>query len=95
MKEFPPHPRSPFAVQREPQCGDHDSTCPPHPCTKYILALAYFPMSDPDVARHRLTRWINGDRQLLTALLATGYQPRQHHFTARQTALIYEYLGEP
>jgi len=28
-------------------------------------------------------------------LKETGYNKMQHHFTARQTALIFEYLGEP
>jgi len=64
-------------------------------CNKYELALAYFPESTPDTARHRLSRWIRNDKQLTTALVATGYRPCQHHFTSRQTALIYEYLGEP
>ena len=40
-------------------------------------------------------RWIEGNNELYNRLTHIGYHPRQRHFTARQTALIFEYLGEP
>jgi len=55
----------------------------------------YSPDSTPDVARHRLTRWINGDPELLSALHAAGYQDNQRILTPRQVSIIYDYLGTP
>ncbi|MBR6979680.1 MAG: DUF4248 domain-containing protein [Prevotella sp.] len=62
---------------------------------KFSLALAYFPTSTNDSASRHLRRWIANNSELKAKLVAEGYQPAQHHFTARQTALIFEYLGEP
>ena len=39
--------------------------------------------------------YIKLNRPLREALDQTGYYPRQRLFTARQVALIFEYLGEP
>ena len=46
-------------------------------------------------ALNRLAAWIKLNRPLREALDQTGYYPRQRLFTARQVALIFEYLGEP
>ena len=62
---------------------------------KFALALAYFPESGIETAVHHLCRWIKQNTGLSDALTKTGYQARQRHFTARQTELIFEYLGEP
>ena len=63
--------------------------------SKFALATAYFPESTYDAAIRRLRRWIEGNSDLYSHLTESGYNPRQHHYTARQTALIFEYLGEP
>ena len=63
--------------------------------SKFALATAYFPESTYDAAIRRLRRWIEGNSDLYSHLAELGYNPRQHHYTARQTALIFEYLGEP
>ncbi len=63
--------------------------------SKFALASAYFPASTTDAAIRRLRRWIDSNEELHHHLVETGYQPRQRHFTSRQTALIFEYLGEP
>lgn len=65
--------------------------------TKFQIATQYFPGSidNPDSAVRHLVRWIDRTRGLMPALRAAGYQRTQHHFTDRQTQLIYEYLGEP
>ena len=63
--------------------------------SKFALATAYFPESNYTAAARRLCRWITNNHDLCKHLKETGYQQRQHHFTARQTALIFEYLGEP
>ena len=63
--------------------------------SKFALATAYFPESTYDAAIRRLRRWIEGNSDLYSHLTELGYNPRQHHYTARQTALIFEYLGEP
>jgi len=68
---------------------------PVQPYTKFALASAYFPASTTDAAIRRLRRWIDNNTELYNRLVAVGYQPRQRHFTTRQTALIFEYLGEP
>ena len=63
--------------------------------TKYALSLAYFPDSTCEAAERRLSRWIQRNSPLCLALDAAGYAKSQRHFTARQTALIFEHLGEP
>ena len=63
--------------------------------TKFALATAYFPDSSYEAAIRRLRRWIDNNESLKTNLVELGYHPNQRHFTARQTALIFEYLGEP
>lgn len=65
--------------------------------TKFQIAVQYFPeqIDNSKVAVRHLVRWINKTSGLMPALLSTGYQRHQHHFTSRQVALIYEYLGEP
>lgn len=59
--------------------------------------MAYFPELEDNIssALRRLSRWIKNNKPLTEALLSTGYLPHQRSFTARQTALIFEYLGEP
>ena len=63
--------------------------------TKFALSLEYFPNSSYEAASRHLNRWIQHNPALCEALSQTGYIKRQRHFTARQTALIFEYLGEP
>lgn len=64
---------------------------------KSELAQAYFSESACAIESsvHRLTRWIRNNTPLYEALLAVGYRPQQKHYTRAQTALIFEYLGEP
>lgn len=64
---------------------------------KSDLALAYFPDCRCEISSsvRRLNRWIQNVPALCQALDATGYHLRQKHFTKAQTALIFEYLGEP
>jgi hypothetical protein len=62
---------------------------------KFALSLAYFPDSSCRTAIRHLNRWIQNNPDLSDALEKSGYNKMQHHFTARQTALIFEYLGEP
>jgi len=63
---------------------------------KSELAEAYFPDAcSAETSVHHLTRWIRRNGPLYEALLLTGYQPHQKHYTKVQTALIFEYLGEP
>ena len=62
---------------------------------KFALSLAYFPDSNSRTALRRLNRWIHNNQDLSVALEQIGYNKMQHHVTARQTALIFEYLGEP
>ena len=62
---------------------------------KFALALAYFPDSKIESAVHHLCRWINENTGLCEALAKTGYRRTQRHYTSRQTALIFDYLGEP
>lgn len=63
--------------------------------TKFALSAAYFPGSGSEAAARRLSRWINQNAGLCKALAETGYRKSQHHFSARQTKLLFEYLGEP
>lgn len=65
------------------------------PYSKSELAQAYAPEITPQAALNRLAAWIKLNRPLREALDQTGYYPRQRLFTARQVALIFEYLGEP
>ena len=39
--------------------------------------------------------WIKLNKPLYTALQQCGYTDNRRLFTARQVALIFEYLGEP
>jgi hypothetical protein len=63
--------------------------------SKFALASAYFPTSNIETAVRHLHRWISNNPMLYTQLKEIGYYPKQKHFTSRQTALIFEYLGEP
>jgi len=63
--------------------------------TKKELALRYTPDGSYGAAINRLTRWINGDPELLSALHAAGYQDTQRILTPRQVSIIYDYLGTP
>ena len=63
--------------------------------SKTELALLYAPELEPRSALNRLMMWIKHNRDLYAALLATGYHTNQKLFTAAQTALIFQYLGEP
>lgn len=63
--------------------------------SKTELAWRYSPNLTQNGALNRLHRWITGDRDLMEALLRAGYRPSQRIFTAKQLAIIYEYLGTP
>ena len=63
--------------------------------SKSELAWLYSPTLSQTAALNRLNRWINGDPELLAALLATGYRPNQRLLTPKQVKVIVEYLGEP
>lgn len=63
--------------------------------SKSELAQAYSPELTQCAALNRLRRWIEGDRDLLAALHAAGYRPQQRILTAKQVAIIYEFIGEP
>ena len=63
--------------------------------TKSQLAWQFSPELSQSGALNRLHRWIHGDQELLNALRATGYRDSQRVLTAKQLALIYEYIGTP
>ena len=63
--------------------------------TKSQLAWQFSPNLTQSAALNRLHRWIHGDRDLLTALRATGYRDSQRVLTSKQLSLIYEYIGTP
>lgn len=63
--------------------------------TKFQIAQLYFPELDDRSARRKLARWMQQAHGLMPALRQTGYNPRQHGFTQKQLAIVYEYLGEP
>ena len=63
--------------------------------SKAQLGMAYAPNLEPSSAVKRLVQWIRYNPDLSAALVATGYRKTQKLFTARQVALIYEFLGEP
>ena len=65
------------------------------PYYKTELAQAYAPFLSQKVALNRLADWIKKNTLLWNALQETGYRTRQHTFTSRQVALIFEHLGEP
>lgn len=63
--------------------------------SKKQLALLYAPTLTMNAALNRLARWLHHNPDLWQALLATGYTTRQRNLTAKQVAIIYDYLGEP
>jgi len=63
--------------------------------TRKELSLLYSPDCTPDAARHRLTRWIAGDPDLLNDLHQAGYKDTQRTLTPKQVNIIYSYLGTP
>ncbi len=65
------------------------------PYYKSELAKAYAPDICPGAALNRLANWIKTNKQLSEALRQTDYRTKQHMFTSRQVALIFEHLGEP
>ena len=65
------------------------------PYYKSELAKAYAPDICPGAALNRLANWIRTNTQLSEALRQTDYRTKQHMFTSRQVALIFEHLGEP
>jgi hypothetical protein len=87
--------RSIFRLLRNKTSNFSNPMWPVQQYSKFALATAYFPASNYTAAARRLCRWITNNHDLCKQLKETGYHQRQHHFTARQTALIFEYLGEP
>ena len=65
------------------------------PYYKSELAKAYAPDICPGAVLNRLATWIKTNKQLSEALRQTDYRTKQHMFTSRQVALIFEHLGEP
>ena len=65
------------------------------PYYKSELAKAYAPDICPGAALNRLATWIRTNKQLSEALRQTDYRTKQHMFTSRQVALIFEHLGTP
>jgi len=63
--------------------------------SKGELAQAYAPDITAHAAVNRLMNWIKLNKPLYTALQQCGYTDNRRLFTARQVALIFEYLGEP
>ena len=63
--------------------------------SKSQLAWQYSPEVKQNTALNRLARWINGDPELTAALRAAHYTPQQRILTARQVAIIYDFLGTP
>ena len=64
------------------------------PYYKSELAKAYAPDICQGAALNRLASWNRTNEQLTEALKETNYRTNQRMFTARQVALIFEYLGE-
>ena len=67
----------------------------PRPMGKAELAMLYAPELTISAAVKRLMQWIHHNPRLTEALNATGYRTMQKILTARQVAIIFEYLGEP
>ena len=63
--------------------------------SKQELAMLYFPDAAPHVAVNRLTSWIRRCRPLDEAMQQCSLGKYAKFFSARQVALIVEYLGEP
>jgi len=63
--------------------------------TKQELALLYFPESTPEVANAHLRRWIVRCKPLHQRLIEMGYQKVSKVFTPKETACIFDFLGEP
>ena len=57
--------------------------------------MLYFPDATPHVAVNRLTSWIRRCRPLDEAMQQCSLGKYSKFFSARQVALIVEYLGEP
>lgn len=67
----------------------------PRPMSKSQLSQLYAPNLKPKSALNRLAAWIQHNPDLVSALSATYYTPKQQWLSARQVRLIFEYLGEP
>ncbi len=63
--------------------------------SKSELAWQYSPDLSQAAALNRLRRWMEGDRDLMAALTNAGYRPQQRILTAKQVAIVYDYIGEP
>jgi len=62
---------------------------------KQELAQLYFPGALPHSAVNRLTSWIRRCQPLSDRLAACNMSKHSKFYSARQVALIVEYLGEP
>ena len=63
---------------------------------KSELAMLYFPNTKTaQGALNNLNYWIDYNGELRQRLRQLGTPPKAHHFTAREVALIVEYLCEP
>lgn len=59
------------------------------------LGMLYSPALQPASAARALRRWINYNRSLKQALVASGWTEGQRRFTPLQVELIARHLGEP
>ncbi len=62
---------------------------------KSVLALMYFPDSNPHAATTRLMAWISRCPELRDALRGCHQSRYAKFFSAKAVRLIVEYLGEP
>ena len=67
----------------------------PRAMGKQELARLYGPGLADKSALNRLAEWMKHNPKLMGALEQTGYQRLQRVLTARQVALVFEFLGEP
>ena len=63
--------------------------------TKSEFAMLYFPDCDPHVARVRMSSWIRRCTELQKRIEACRSSKFAKYYTAKEVALILEYLGSP
>jgi len=63
--------------------------------TKAELAHLYNPCMTIPCALRTLSKWITGNRSLVTQLSTLEYNRRSRIYTPKQVKVIVEHLGEP
>lgn len=63
--------------------------------SKVELALLYCPQMKVESATRKLNRWVRGNRPLMEELEKVGMHPKRWSYSAREVALIVQYLGTP